>query len=275
MPMQVFISWSGETSRQIALALRDWLPQAIQVVEPWMSEKDIPKGTRWLDEIGKQLERGQVGIICLTPDNLPAPWVHFEAGALAKGLQQSRILTYLFDLTHSQVEYPLAQFNHTLANEADTLKLLKSINEALPGKRLIEEAVITRSFEKFWPDLRDKLDTIRKQRATTTTAAPPTRTQEDLTQEVLELVRSLLQRQSQLEAWVQTILSAILRLQQPGMSFSGGNALLNALLGSQPSIQGTGGAVIGGNADISDVQRGPDGPMPAGQRFRSTPTDTR
>ena len=108
--VQVFISWSKETSRQIASALHDWLPLVIQAIEPWMSDQDIAKGTRWLEEIGKQLEQGQVGIVCLRPDNLDSPWIHWEAGALAKGLQGPRILTYLFDLTHSQVTYPLAQF---------------------------------------------------------------------------------------------------------------------------------------------------------------------
>ena len=147
--VQVFISWSKETSRQIASALHDWLPLVIQAIEPWMSDQDIAKGTRWLEEIGKQLEQGQVGIVCLRPDNLYSPWIHWEAGALAKGLQRPRILTYLFDLTYSQLTYPLAQINHTLANEEDTLKLVKSINGALPEKQRLPDSLLGQSFESF------------------------------------------------------------------------------------------------------------------------------
>jgi len=37
-----------------------------------MSNTDIDKGSRGLEEIGKALEGMKVGIICLTPENLKA-----------------------------------------------------------------------------------------------------------------------------------------------------------------------------------------------------------
>ena len=79
--VKVFISWSGEHSRQIALALREWLPQALQAAKPYMSEKDTEAGGLWDVILATQLEGSDFGIICLTPSNLDSRWLNFEAGA--------------------------------------------------------------------------------------------------------------------------------------------------------------------------------------------------
>src|SRR6266566_1158547 len=77
----VFISWSGERSQKVGTAIYDWLPMVVQSAKPWMSEEDIEKGSRGLDEIAKALDVMSVGIICLTPENLERPWILFETGA--------------------------------------------------------------------------------------------------------------------------------------------------------------------------------------------------
>ena len=41
--MKVFISWSGEKSKKIAEVFRDWLPQVIQAIEPFVSFEDIKR----------------------------------------------------------------------------------------------------------------------------------------------------------------------------------------------------------------------------------------
>ncbi len=81
--MKVFISWSGDESRQIAEALRDWLATLSESVEPYMSARDNEAGVRWNSVISGELERSDFGILCVTPTNLQAPWLLFEAGALS------------------------------------------------------------------------------------------------------------------------------------------------------------------------------------------------
>ena len=82
--MKVFISWSGVDSHSAAVALRDWLPSVIQLLEPYVSSEDIDKGARWSTDIAAELAGSDWGILCVTKENVQAPWLNFEAGALSK-----------------------------------------------------------------------------------------------------------------------------------------------------------------------------------------------
>ncbi len=92
--MKVFIPWSGEVSERVAIALREWLPLVVHEAEPYVSSEDIAKGKRWPMELGERLEEIGFGIICLTPSNLSSPWIHFEAGALSKSLDESQVAPF-------------------------------------------------------------------------------------------------------------------------------------------------------------------------------------
>jgi hypothetical protein len=70
-------------SLKIALVLRDWIPDVIRGVEPFVSSEEIRKGKRWPLELANALEELRYGIICLTPTNVNSPWINFEAGALS------------------------------------------------------------------------------------------------------------------------------------------------------------------------------------------------
>ena len=108
--MKVFISWSGTRSQALAQGLHEWLPLVLHYVKPWLSEADVAAGDRWAQEVAKELEASNFGIICVTPENVGAPWVLFEAGALAKSMQGGRVIPLLFNLEHSDITGPLAQF---------------------------------------------------------------------------------------------------------------------------------------------------------------------
>jgi hypothetical protein len=149
--VKVFLSWSGSRSRAVALALREWLPVILQSVEPWMSETDIPAGSRWNSEVGRQLQHAGFGIICLTSDNAAAPWILFEAGALAQSFEEGAVCPYLLDLPYKDLNGPLTQFQGKRADAQGTYEVLAAINERadvrLPPDRL------EKIFRQIWPEI--------------------------------------------------------------------------------------------------------------------------
>jgi hypothetical protein len=183
--MKVFLSWSGESSRRLAAALREWLPTVLQAVEPWMSAEDVDKGARWSAQVAGELAQAKVGILCLTRDNLAAPWLLFEAGALSKALERTFVCPYLLGLRPADLRGPLVQFQAAEANRADTRRLVATLNAAL-GASALSERRLDRAFATWWPELEKSLAALPPARP-----ARPARAERDLLEEVLALVREL------------------------------------------------------------------------------------
>jgi hypothetical protein len=192
----VFISWSGNRSRHVARALRDWLPMVIQAARPFMSKADIDKGSRWHIELASALEVTKVGIICLTPENSSAPWLLFESGALSKTIDRgTRVCTYLLaGLQPQQVVPPLGDFQATKAEKDETRQMLQDVNKALGLP--ISEQTLNDVFDLAWPKLDAALTSMPKPE----TAVPPKRSLEDMVAEILELSRAAAKRRSEAES---------------------------------------------------------------------------
>jgi hypothetical protein len=82
----------------------------LQSVSPWLSHADISAGDRWADTVAKELEASDFGISCINRENMSSPWIHFEAGALAKRMQEGRVIPLLLDIEFKDISGPLAQF---------------------------------------------------------------------------------------------------------------------------------------------------------------------
>jgi hypothetical protein len=157
--MKVFLSWHGEMSHRVALALREWLPKVIQAVKPFISD-DIGRGERWSEAVAKELSETNFGIICLTPFNLKAPWVIFEAGAISKAIDKSVVSPFLFLIDESHIEGPLAQYQLTQNKEASIFSLLTRINDKLAPETPLTPELLREEFIEWWPKLKAKLDEI-------------------------------------------------------------------------------------------------------------------
>ena len=185
--MKVFISWSGPQSEQVASALREWLPKVIQAAEPWMSSSDVNKGTRWGDEISRELESCAMGIICVTRQNVASTWLLFEAGALSK-VRHNHVCTYLFGLDPADVSGPLALFQATRAEKLDTLKMVRTINDRIP--RPIPERDLGEIFEAWWPRLLAQFAAVPEASGELAPARDPTSMLEEILATVRELNRT-------------------------------------------------------------------------------------
>lgn len=163
--MDVFISWSGERSKYVARCLHVWLKQVIQMVKPWMSSEDILAGGRWNPEIAAHLSRTKFGVICVTPENLTAPWLIFEAGALAKTIDdKTYVCPCLIGLDEIEPRHPLSQFQcKRMVEKDDAFDLVRSMHFALRANNKdvdLTDEHVKGAFEQWWPNLEADLKKI-------------------------------------------------------------------------------------------------------------------
>jgi hypothetical protein len=182
--MKVFLSWSGPTSRAVAEILREWMPEVIQALEPWISSGDIDRGANWSSSLTEALAGTKAGIICITAENQEAAWLNFEAGALSKTVGKTMVCPYLFGIKPAELKWPLAQFQVSIADKDETFKLIETLNGALERNSL-EEKRLQAAFDRCWPDLESRLSNIKSHYE----APSPRRSQQEILEEILDLVR--------------------------------------------------------------------------------------
>lgn len=115
--MNVFISWSGDFSKELAKTFSEWIPTVIQAVKTFYSPDDIHKGELWSEKITEELKSNYTGILCITKDNQEAPWNLFEAGALTNSIGKGKVFPLLFDMEISDLKGPITRFNATTFNK--------------------------------------------------------------------------------------------------------------------------------------------------------------
>jgi hypothetical protein len=186
MDVKVFISWSGEPSKSIARALREWLPTVAQHVKPWMSDEEIKSGTRWNDQVARALDDTDYGVVCVTRVNQHQPWLMFEAGALAKCLDVGRVVPLCLDLAPAEVVGPLDAFQGRSLDEEGMRRLVRdmmALREDPPAPERTDQL-----FKAMWPELESQVNAAKERSPEPQT---PRRTPEHMLEELVERVRRL------------------------------------------------------------------------------------
>ena len=132
----------------------------LQSSAPWLSHADISAGDRWADTVAKELESSDFGITCITRENAASPWIHFEAGALAKRMQDGRVIPLLLDIEFRDLSGPLTQFQAKKVDKDGLLGVVNAIND--PSETKVSETMLPRQFDALWPLFEAKISEIPK-----------------------------------------------------------------------------------------------------------------
>jgi hypothetical protein len=182
--VDVFLSWGGQASKQLASALRDFLPVVVQECVPWMSAHDILAGQPWDPQIESALKRANFGVLCITPQNRENAYLHYEAGAIANQVGgQNRVCPVLLGgLTGPQLNQPLGRFMAKTADRDGLWELVHSLNTI--AARPLEPTLLRKAFDGQWPALEKAIAAIRLD-----DTVPKPRPAEELLDEILQHVR--------------------------------------------------------------------------------------
>lgn len=185
---KVFISWSGQQAKQVAIVWRDLLSHLFDTVVPFMSEADIGAGERPLPKIEAELEQTRFGIIVMTQENQNSQWLNFEAGALSKNVPDAvnRVAPSLVDFElKSDATGPLSQFQANLLDRDGIENILVSIAKVVD----VNADALRRRFDYAWnAEYRERFSAARNAQ----TGAQGHRDQRQVLDEILTIARGLL-----------------------------------------------------------------------------------
>lgn len=183
--------------------------------DPWMSNSDIQPGDRWSNEVARQLQLSNFGILCVTAENLSSPWILFEAGALAKSVDEGRVVPLLFELDFSSISGPLAQFQAKKCDQEGLSEIVVGINKGAPQP--IDDQRLSKLLDALVPKFYEMIKGIPAD----TSASKKKREQGEILEDVVSVTRSTDQKIDEVTRLLKTLAS--------GRLMTGGHTLSNAL----------------------------------------------
>ena len=118
---------------------------------------EIESGSLWSDELRRRLDSANAGLVCLTPEAVTSPWLHYEAGMLSTAVWtergEPRFFTYLLDLEQRELSGPLSAYQAAPATHDGTAQLVDSLRRFAGGSAEVK-------FDPWWRDVSDALERI-------------------------------------------------------------------------------------------------------------------
>jgi TIR domain len=193
---KIFISWSKFQSKRVAHVLKDYLPEILEDVEIFMSDKDIDPGQRSMKVLENELDGTTYGIAVVTEANQSEPWLNFEAGALSKAVVNDNqgvpyVVPLLVDIqTTTQLTGPISQFQAVQLNHDGLAEIITSICKLVN----INENIALKRFDRAWSEINEALSTARKRPTPRDDKKP--RTDSQKIDEALEILRTMQRQQA-------------------------------------------------------------------------------
>lgn len=159
--MNIFISFSGERSNAVALALKKFISKVFDgstSPEFFLSSEDIPSGAKWFEEISESIRKCDVAIIVLNTENDASKWMHFESGAIAFNGKNSSVCPFLMDDWKLEPDNPLLSYQVTRNTRFELSKLLKTINQR--GKYGLSNSQFKAIFDKHYLSFSNQIGKI-------------------------------------------------------------------------------------------------------------------
>lgn len=146
----VFLSWSGERSKKVAEEFQNLFKDVFDpVIDCFLSTRNIAPGARSLQILFDSLEKCNYGISFIDSENARAPWIQFEAGALSKMGEDSKVMILLLDNnTESLQGTPFSEFQYKLFNKEHIESIFDEIIK-LCGQVSSRDTFLKR-FENGW-----------------------------------------------------------------------------------------------------------------------------
>ena len=189
---QIFLSWSGELSRQIAIALQKWIHVVFESLHAWVSDTDIALGARSIKSIEESLDKSIGGLLILTVENQTSPWVNFEAGALSRQFESrdGRVIPLLIDATHmGQLKAPLNVFQGQMLTREGMLRVVEVLFEMV-GR---DKSFASSRMDAYWATLESEVERLRADYAGPIPSEEPVRLN-DLQDQLTRIERMLTDR---------------------------------------------------------------------------------